>query len=149
MAIRISAVKSAHLSEDKKEIIVGTTSKYTGDLELRFGSECVEDLINAFINALRATQPPTAVTARAAPVGAAPAKCPEVSSIPHQVRFEIPRNCTITADSGRQLVLFVVNHKLDRQAGYAFSPDAAKQLAVGLVKSADALLAQPAVASTS
>jgi hypothetical protein len=40
-----------------------------------------------------------------------------------------------------------VNHKLDRQAGYAFSPDAAKQLAVGLVKSADALLSSRRTAS--
>jgi hypothetical protein len=65
------------------------------------------------------------------------------------VTFEVARNFAITADGGRRLVLFIANHKLDRQAGYAFSPDAAKQLAVGLVKSADALLAQPAVASKS
>ncbi len=151
MAIRISAVKSAHLSEDKKEVIVATTSKYTGDLELRFASECVENLINAFINARRAMQPASSegATPVAATTAPSSASGPEANNIPHQVSFEMPRNFAITADGGRRLVLFIVNHKLDRQAGYAFSADAAKQLAVGLVKSAEALLAQPAVASKS
>lgn len=151
MAIRISAVKSSQLSDDKKEVIVASTGKYTGDLELRFASECVDDLLNALINARRAMQP--AATCAAATVAAATAgpnaDGPEVNNTAHQVTFEVPRNFAITADGGRRLVLFIVNHNLDRQAGFAFSPDAAKQLAVGLVKSADALLAQPAVASKS
>jgi hypothetical protein len=150
MAIRISAVKSSQLSDDKKEVIVASTGKYTGDLELRFASECVDDLLNALINARRAMQPAAGAAAPAAAASAPPKpNGAEVNNIPHQVTFEVPRNFAITADGGRRLVLFIANHKLDRQAGYAFSPDAAKQLAVGLVKSADALLAQPAVASKS
>jgi hypothetical protein len=150
MAIRISTVKSSHLSEDKKEVIVASTGKYAGDLELRFGSECVDDLLNALINARRAMQPASAAAERPVAAASAPPKADgEVNNIPPQVTFEVPRNFAITADGGRRLVLFIVNHKLDRQAGFAFSPDAAKQLAVGLVKSAEALLAQPAVASKS
>src|SRR6267154_753246 len=61
---------------------------------------------------------------------------------PDEVRFEIPKNFTVTADtSGRGLVLFILNHRLENQRGYALSPDAAKQVAGGLVKSADASLA--------
>lgn len=44
MAIGIAAVNSAALSDDKKEIVVQSTGKYIGALELRFASECVNDL---------------------------------------------------------------------------------------------------------
>jgi hypothetical protein len=55
----------------------------------------------------------------------------------------VPKNFTVTADtSGRGLVLFIINHRLESQAGYALAPDAAKQVAGGLTKSADALLGQ-------
>jgi hypothetical protein len=48
----------------------------------------------------------------------------------------------VTADtSGRGLVLLILNHRLENQEGYALSPDAAKQVAGGLTKSADAVLA--------
>jgi hypothetical protein len=142
MAIRIAAVSSATMSDDKKEVIVQTTGKYTGALELRFGVDCVDDLIAALTKVRGGAQPEVlngggpAETATTDADGAAPIKASEV-------RFEIPKNCTISADtSGRGLVLFILNHRLERQAGYAFSPDAAKQLAGGLIKSADALLAQ-------
>ena len=38
-------------------------------------------------------------------------------------------------------MLMIINHRLENQNGYAFSPDAAKQVASGLVKSAEASLA--------
>ena len=153
MAIRIAAVSSAALSDDKKEILVQTTGRYTGALELRFASECVNDLIAALTRAqggLPPTSPSDAQPALSAmPVppsanaAASSQKDAGARGNPDQVRFEIPKNCTVTADtSGRGLVLFIVNHKLERQAGYAFPPDGAKQLAGGLIKSADALLAQ-------
>jgi hypothetical protein len=148
MAIRVNGVKSSRLSEDNKEVIVAGTGKYTGDLELRFACECVDDLINALMKARSVAQP--AVAPAAVPPNAPPLVSKQVSPAaagnnPDEVRFEVPRNFAITADtSGRGMVLFIVNHKLERQAGYAFSPDAAKQLAGGLVKSADALLSSPA-----
>jgi hypothetical protein len=39
------------------------------------------------------------------------------------------------------LVLLILNHRLENQEGYALSPDAAKHVAGGLTKSADAVLA--------
>jgi len=152
MAIRISGVKSSRLSEDRKEIIVASSGKYTGELELRFACECVDDLINALTNARAAAQPATA--SPMPPNSALPLvldRRPQTGDAPggsngsDTVRFEIPRSFTVTADtSGRGLVLFIFNHKLERQAGYALSPDAAKQIAGGLVKSADALISRHA-----
>jgi hypothetical protein len=47
------------------------------------------------------------------------------------------------------LVLFILNHRLEGQVGYAMPPDAAKQVAGGLTNSADALLALSRAATPS
>jgi hypothetical protein len=154
MAIRVSEVKSSRLSSDNKEIIVDSTGKYTGDLELRFARECVDQLIQLLGQAREGFEPSTKpalvpeVSASAAIVtvpAVAPPKANPLAapkSNPDEVRFEIPKNFTVTADtSGRGLVLMIINHRLENQNGYAFSPDAAKQVAGGLIKSADAVLA--------
>jgi hypothetical protein len=143
MAIRISEIKSSRLSDDKKEIIVDSTGKYTGDLELRFARECLDQLMQVLMQAREALEP-SAKPASSAPVSNPAAAEPVVApkANPDEVRFEIPKNFTVTADtSGRGLVLMIVNHRLENQNGYAFSPDAAKQVAGGLIKSADAALA--------
>ena len=143
MAIRIAEVKSSSLSDDKKEIIVGGAGKYIGDVELRFARECLDDLIAALAQAKGALGPSanTAVAPRAT-AAPAPERNGAASANPDQVRFEIPKNFTVTADtSGRGLVLLILNHRLENQEGFALSPDAAKQVAGGLAKSADAVLA--------
>ena len=144
MAIKIAEVKSSRLSDDSKEIIVGGSGKYVGDVELRFARECLDDLLDALMRAKSTLEPsanPAVVTgATAAP---APRRNAAAATNPGEVRFEIPKNFTVTADtSGRGMVLLILNHRLENQEGYALSPDAAKQVAGGLTKSADALLAQ-------
>jgi hypothetical protein len=154
MAIRVSEVRSSRLSDDNKEVIVASTGKYTGDLELRFARECLDQLIPLLEQAREAFEPSTnsapapGVSASAASVTVPPVAQPKADPIPapktnpNEVRFEIPKNFTVTADtSGRGLVLMIINHRLENQLGYAFSPDAAKQVAGGLIKSADAALA--------
>lgn len=162
MAIRVSEVKSSKLSDDGKEIIVASLGKYTGDLELRFARECLDPLLQLLMQAREALDPSVApatalaerpVAAAAPPPVAQPIAPPNVapSTNPDQVRFEIPQNLTVTADSsGRGLVLMIINHRLMNQSGYALAPDAAKQVAGGLIKSADALLAikQPAASAS-
>ena len=143
MAIRIAEVKSSSLSDDKKEVIVGGSGKYIGDVELRFARECLDDLIAALAQAKGALGP--SANSAAVP-GAAAAPTPERNSgagaNPDEIRFEIPKNFTVTADtSGTGLVLLILNHRLENQEGYALSPDAAKQVAGGLTKSAEAVLA--------
>ncbi|MBR1279236.1 hypothetical protein [Bradyrhizobium sp. AUGA SZCCT0283] len=153
MAIRVSEVRSSMVSDDNKEVIVASTGKYTGDLELRFARECVDQLIQLLGQAKKAFEPTKSVPVPAASASAAsvttpPAAQPKADPVPapktnpDEVRFEIPKNFTVTADtSGRGLVLMIINHRLENQNGYAFSPDAAKQVAGGLIKSADAALA--------
>ena len=147
MAIRVSEVKSSRLSDDKKEVIVASTGKYTGDLELRFARECLDQLLQMLTQA-KAELEPSIQAGSVSNVPLLPTAGSNASSDaapvtnPDEVRFEIPKNFTVTADtSGRGLVLFILNHRLENQRGYALSPDAAKQVAGGLVKSAEASLA--------
>ena len=154
MAIRISEVKSSRLSEDNREVIVDSTGKYTGELELRFARECLDQLLQILMQARDELEPSAKpASAPAVSTAAASLKAPPVAqpnddpivvpnSNPDEVRFDIPKNFTVSADtSGRGLVLMIVNHRLANQNGFAFSPDAAKQVAGGLIKSADAALA--------
>jgi hypothetical protein len=140
MAIRIAAVKSSKISDDQKEILLATTGKYTGDLELRFTRECLDDAIAALNHARSLLQP---YASPGVPPSVAPPRDPKEASVgnPDEVRFEVPKNFTVTAETGRGLVLFILNHKLEGQRGYALAPDAAKKVADGLIKSAEAMLA--------
>ena len=138
MAIRIAEVKSSKISDDQKEIVLATIGKYTGELELRFMRECLDDAIAALNHArsLLQPKPPSEVPPSVAPPGTAK----EASAgNPDQVHVEIPKNFAVTADAGRGLVLFILNHRLEGQRGYALAPDAARQVAGGLIKSAEAL----------
>jgi hypothetical protein len=51
MAIRIAAANPVAPSDDKKETGVQSTGKKAGSLELGFASGCVNDLIQALVNA--------------------------------------------------------------------------------------------------
>src|SRR5258707_11205002 len=57
MAIRVSEVKSSRLSDDNKEVIVDSTGKYPGDLELRFARECLDQLLKVLTQAKEALEP--------------------------------------------------------------------------------------------
>jgi hypothetical protein len=143
MAIRIAEVKTSGLSDDRKEVIIGGSGKYIGDVELRFARECLDDLIEALLRA-KGVLGPSANSARVpdAAAAAAPRRNGGAGAHPDQVRIEIPKNFTVTADTtGRGLVLLILNHRLENQEGFGLSPDAAKQVAGGLMKSADAVLA--------
>ena len=54
--------------------------------------------------------------------------------------FFMPKNCTVAADlNSRKLVLLILDHKLTTQKGYALTPEAAQQIAVGFTKNAEAV----------
>src|SRR5436190_23550676 len=113
MAIRISEVKSSRLSDDNTEVIIDSTGKYTGDLELRFARECLDQLLQMLNQAMEALDP-LAKSASVPGLAGPPAAQPKVDPVvapktnPDEVRFEIPKNFTVTADtSGRGLVLMI------------------------------------------
>ena len=142
MAIRIDEVTSSRLSDDKQEVIISGSGRYVGNVELKFARACLDNLVDALMRAKSALEP--SVDAGPVPreaAGSSPRKN-DPGGNPEEIRFEVPKNFTVTADtSGRGLVLLILNHRLENQEGYALSPDAAKHVAGGLTKSADAVLA--------
>ena len=61
---------------------------------------------------------------------------------PGQVAVKMPKNWLITCDPQvHGVVVFVLEHQTDTEAGYAFPPDAAKKIAAGLIKNADLVIA--------
>jgi hypothetical protein len=142
MAIRIAEVKASRLSDDKKEAIINGSGKYIGDVELRFARESVDHLLDALIHAKSGFDSSVEFGAPNGPGVPALKRNDGAGVNPGEIRFEIPKNFTVPADtSSRGLVLLILNHRLENQGGYALSPDAAKQIAGGLTKSADAVLA--------
>ena|ERR1700730_13379919 len=143
MAIRIDEVKSSFLSDDKKQAVVGF-GKYVGNVELKFASECLDDLIDALVRMKGDRNHASANSGLAAnPTNIATADRNESAAAnPDEMRFEVPKDFTVTIDASRVLVLLILNRLLENRRGYALSPEAASQLAGGLIKSADALLVQ-------
>jgi hypothetical protein len=145
MAIRIDEVKSTSLSDDKKHALVVGYGKYVGSVELRFATECLDDLIDALVGLKGGDNPAPANASLAANPSSIPSPDRDETAAaanPDEIRFEVPKNFTVTIDANRGLVLLIVDRLLEKQHGYALSPDAASQLAGGLTKSADALLVQ-------
>src|SRR5882672_4541848 len=101
MAIRVSEVKSSRLSDDNKEVIVDSTGKYTGDLELRFARECLDQLLQMLTQAKQALEPsiksasfPSAAGSPVAQSSEDPVIAPKTNL--DEVRFEIPKNFSVT-----------------------------------------------------
>src|SRR4029079_15232322 len=106
MAIRVSEVKSSRLSDDNKEVIVDSTGKYTGDLELRFARECLDQLLQMLTQAREMLDPSAkprsvaAASASTASVAGPPVTQPGENPViapntnPDEVRFEVPKNFT-------------------------------------------------------
>src|ERR1700682_2621873 len=102
MAIRINEIKSSSLSDDKREVIVGGSGKYVGDVELRFARECLDGLIDALVRAKSALEPlanSSLVPGVAAAATPKPKRNGGAATNPDEIRFEIPKNFTVTADT--------------------------------------------------
>ena len=140
MAIRIGEVTSAAFADNHEEIIVACTGRYTGDLELRFARQSIEQLLQALGRMIPTETPPQPIVPAAVSSEPAPPPAAPVPDNPDQVRVEVPRNVAVTADpGGRGYVILIVNHRLQNQLGYAVTPDAAENIASGLTKSAAAV----------
>src|SRR5260370_17038334 len=97
MAIRIGEVKSSSLSDDKKEVIIGGSGKYVGDVELRFARECLDDLIEALAKAKGALGPSANSAVPSAAAAPTPGRNGGAGPHPHHTQFQIPHNFPLPA----------------------------------------------------
>jgi hypothetical protein len=125
-AFSVIGVKGQTVSADGAEVKLTFASKFIGDIDLTIPADRLDDLISALNkanNALRARN----------------------SNTPQQVRVTTPKKFMVTADVDvRGIVILIFDPTTVDQCGFALDAKAAKEMAVGLVKNADAVLAQKA-----
>jgi hypothetical protein len=149
--ISINSIKSCRISDNGANVHITFVSRYSGDFEVTMPIACRDELL-AMLGAGHAApasppppvQPKPAPTAAAAPPRAAPAPAP-ADDKPGQISVSVPKKWAVTADTAvHDVVLLLFNPNMEKQSGYALGPDAAKEMAVGLVKNADLVLAHKA-----
>jgi hypothetical protein len=155
--ISINGVKSCKLSASGTEVHITFVSRYSGDFEVSMPLACRDELL-ALLTANGATRPsqpsapaaapampparPIAATAPPARPIESPAPAPEPPAKPGQISVSVPKKWAVTADTSvHDVVLLLFNPNMDKQTGYALGPEAAKEMAIGLVKNADTVLA--------
>ena len=124
--LTINAVKKHSISTDGASVTVTVDARHVGEISVLIPGECFDELISALTRAksMTAAKPDTR---------------------PDQVSVKMAKNCLISADAGRGLVVLVLDHQTPDQVGYAFDADTAMKMATGLVKSSDAVRASKAV----
>ena len=152
--ISINSIKSCRISDNGAEVHITFVSRYSGDFEVSMPIACRDELMALLGPGSAApaippkSSPPKpsqpVATAAAPPRTPAPAAASEAAK-PGQVSVSVPKKWAVTADTAvHDVVLLLFNPNMDKQSGYALGPEAAKEMAVGLVKNADAVLAHKA-----
>lgn len=141
--ISINSIKSCRLSANGAEVHITFASRYSGDFEISMPLACRDELIALLApggTPRPASAAPMAAPAAPVPAPAAPSKTEPAK--PGQISVTVPKKWAVTADTTiHDVVLLLFNPNMDKQTGYALGPEAAKEMAVGLVKNADTVLA--------
>ena len=133
LSAKINSVKSYAVSDEGAEVAVVLDAKHVGELALLLSVDCLNDLLSTLNRAKVAIE-----GKRAKQINARQDNNPKQDN---QVTISVPKNWLVSADTKvHNVVLLVFNHQTDIQSGYALDPDAAKKMATGLVKNADAVL---------
>ena len=120
-AITIKAGKSCVASADATSVTLTFDTKWSGDLSLTIPSEALDNLATMLNEAKAAVQGKLS---------------------PGQVTARMPKKWMVTADVQKHgVVLLVFDPQLPSQAGYVLNGEAAKELANGLTKNAEASMA--------
>jgi hypothetical protein len=121
-SLTISTIKKHEISTDGSVVTFAVDAKHVGELSMLIPAACYDELISAVSRAkavIDAKQPRSA----------------------GQVKVKMAQNCLVTAEVQQHgLVVLVFDRQTPAETGYALNADTAKKLAVGLVKSADAVL---------
>jgi hypothetical protein len=153
----VTNLKGQTLSDDGNEVVLTFATKYIGDMDVTMPLSCVDELVAALhrtkpdaLQGMRETAPATQGngTAPDAPKAAAASPPPQdgtvpgAPAVPGQLRVTMPKTWLVTADvKTHGVVLLVFNHQEETRVGYALNGVAAKEMATGLVKNAEVVLA--------
>ncbi len=138
--LTISSIKKQKVSDNGRQVTLTVEAKHVGELEVLLPPDCYDELISTFSRARtlrggRAVPEPAATPAAPSPAAQPPVK-------PGHFAVKVPKTWLVTSETqSHGVVLLVFDHQTDSQAGFAMPADAAKRMADGLVKNADAVLA--------
>ncbi len=141
-SISITDVKACQISEDGAELTLTLATRYVGDMRIVMPIECREQVIAALTQASAGARAEPAVPK---PMPQAAADKSGSAADPKAVTVKVPKKWMVTTDAERHgVVLVVFDHQTPGQSAYALKPGPAKEFALGITKSADALLARKA-----
>src|SRR5262245_20578865 len=122
--LALTGVKAHAVSDDGAQVALAFTTKTGGEHSVMIPAECLDALI-AGLNRAKSV-----------------AKNKQSTS-GEQVSVTMPKTWMVTADVDvRGVVVVIFDPKTDNQIGYALDVESAKNMAVGLVKNAEAVLAK-------
>lgn len=117
-SLTVIDVKDFAISKDGKEASFKLVTKYSGDVLV--------------------TLPATSLDALSAMRGGQPNEPARPATKPGELEVSVPKKITVTADADvHQVVVVIFDPQTPQQAAFAISPDAAFELATGLVKNSD------------
>jgi hypothetical protein len=149
----ILGVKAYAVSDDGAEVKVTFTTKHIGDMIIAMPANCVGDLmlaLNQAKTAISGKQLKTATPSKQASPAALPSSPQAAMPLKggrdlNQVTIVAPKKFMVTADLKiHDVVVLIFDQQTESQAGYALNAEAAKNMAMGLVKNADAVLTKKA-----
>lgn len=122
-SISVTTVKACQVSDDGTELILTLATRYVGDMKIVMPIACREQALAALTQVAAGKSGGEAAT--------------------KSVTVKVPKKWIVTADAERHgVVLLIFDHQTPSQSAYALQPEAAKQFAVGITKSAESLLAR-------
>jgi hypothetical protein len=120
--VRVSEVKSSSVAEDGSAVTVTIDAKNVGELSLLIQANSFDQLISSLTKAKSILR--------------------DQKKMSGHVTVKMPKNWLVACDPQvNGVVILVLEHQTESEAGYAFPPDDARKMAAGLIKNADLVLA--------
>ena len=131
--LTISAIKKHAIAKDGANLTLTVDARHVGELSVLIPGDSFDELLSALTRAKSmAAAKPDPRTDQLRPDQARPDQ-----ARPEQVSVKVAKNCLITADMGRGLVVVIFDNQTPDRAGYALDAESAMKMATGLVKSSD------------
>ena len=126
----LTAIKAHAVSDDGSHVALAFMTGEGGELSVMMPASCLEELIAGLHRAkatLRNKQ----------------------SKNREQITVTIPKKWMVAADSNRrEAVVLIFDPETESQIGYALDPESSKNIAIGLVQNANAIIKDKALKKT-
>jgi hypothetical protein len=144
----VTSLRATEYSPDGQKVTVALTTRYVGERFYSVPVNCLSEFI-ADLDRLKptgaASQAATAVKAQAdtqpgADIGSSAPEQDAAPANPNEIKINVPKKWMIaSALPQRPLVILVFDPQTKAQTGFGLGGQAAREMAAGLIKQADAI----------